>query len=95
MYPTMVIILVETQRSMMDVCEISPSNTSKFPGRVARPAILGHLSPLPSGQSIHSTMDVEAGPLRSRALQSQGGQEYGLLGELILEVKESHIDTSA
>ena len=42
MYPTVVILLVETHRSMMDICDISPSNASKFTGPAlaseARPA---------------------------------------------------------
>ena len=47
MYPTVVIVLVKTQRSMTDICEISPSNVSKIAGPVApkaRSATLGHLS---------------------------------------------------
>ena len=35
MYPTVVMVLVQTQRSMVDVCEISPSNASKIIGPVA------------------------------------------------------------
>ena len=94
MYPTAIIVLIETQRSMADVCEISPSNASKFAGPVgseARPATLGHLSF--AVEPIHSTMDSEAGSQRSRALQSQGGHEHDL--EAILEVKESQVGTSA
>jgi len=55
MYPTVVILLVETQRSMTDICETSQSNASKIAGPVAseaRPATLGPLSfaigPVPS-----------------------------------------------
>jgi len=45
MYPTVVILLVETQRSMTDICEISPSNASKLAASSeARPATSGHLS---------------------------------------------------
>ena len=47
MYPTVVIILVETQRSVMDFCEIGPSNASTLADPVAskaRPATLGHPS---------------------------------------------------
>ena len=61
MYPTVVMVLVDTQRSMMDVCEISPSNASKLAGTVAseaRLATLGHLS-FAVGP-IHTMMDNEA-----------------------------------
>ena len=84
MYPTVVMVLVETQRSMADICEISPSNASRLAGPVAseaRPATLGHLS-FAVGP-VHSATDNEAESQRSRALQSQGGQEHG---EVILEV---------
>jgi len=94
MYPTVVIVLVETQCSITDVCEISPSNASKFVGPVAsnaRPAALGHLS-FPVGP-VHSTTDDEAESQRSHALQSQGGQEHGL-EEVILEIKEGQVGTS-
>jgi len=68
MYPTVVIILVETQRSMADVYEISPSNLSKLAGTVAayeaRPATLGH-------ESKHSVVDNGSESELSRALQSQ------------------------
>ena len=87
MYPTVVILLVETQRSMMDVCDVSPSNAGKLVGPAAseaRPATLGHLS-FARGP-VYST-DNEAESQRSRALQSQGGQDHGL--EVIPEVKES------
>ena len=86
MYPTVVILLVETQRLMADVCEINPSNASKFAGPVgseARPATLGHLSF--AVEPVHGAMDSKAGSQRSRALQSQGRHEHGL--EAILEVK--------
>jgi len=82
MYPTVVIILVETQRSMTEVCEISPSNT------IARPATLGNLSFVVV--SVHSTTDKDAESRCSRALQNRGGQEHGL-EEVILEVKESQV----
>ena len=35
MYPTIVVVLVETQRSMVDICEIVPSNASKIAPAVA------------------------------------------------------------
>ena len=62
MYPTLVIVLVESQLSMIDVCEISPSNGNKPAGPVAsetRPATLGHLS------FAHSATDNEAESQRS------------------------------
>ena len=94
MYPTVVIILVETQRSATDICEISPSNASRLAGPVtsaARPTTLGHLSF--AVRTVHSSTDNEAEPQRSRALQSQGGQAYDLDG-VILEENKSHAGTS-
>jgi len=94
MYPTVVIVLVETQRSMSDICNISPLNASKFAGPVAsevRAATLGHLS-FAVGP-VHSTTDNEAESQRSHTLQSQDGQEHGL-EEVILEIKESQVGTS-
>ena len=79
MYPAVVVLLVETQHSMTDVCEISPSNATQFRGPVAfeaRDATLGHLS-FAVG-SVHSTADNNAESQRSRVLQSQGGHEHGL-----------------
>ena len=72
MYPTIVIVLVETQRSMMDLCEISPSNAST----------LGHHS-FAAGP-IDSAMDNKGKSLPSYTLQSQDVQERGLE---ILEIK--------
>ena len=86
----MVVVLVETQRSVADVFEISPSNASKFAGPVAseaRPATFGHLS-FAAGP-IDTMVDNESEYQRSRTLQSKGGQEHGL-EEVILKVKESH-----
>ena len=60
-YSIVVILLVETQRSMADVCDFSPSNASKLAGTVAseaRLATLGHLS-FAVGP-IHTMMDNEA-----------------------------------
>ena len=88
MYPTLVIVLIETQRSMMDVCETSPSNASGPMGPVAsqaRSTTSGRLS-FAVGPG-HSTTDSEVESQRSRALQSQGGEEHGL-EEVILELKE-------
>jgi len=94
MYPTVVVVLVESQRSMTDICEISPSNASKFAGPQAsdvRPATLGHLSF--AGGPIYTTMDMESEYQRSRVLQSQGGQESDPQN-VVLEVKESRACTS-
>ena len=73
MYPTVVILLVETHRSMTDVCEISPSNASKLVASEARPA---------------TTTDNQPQYRRSFGLQSQVGRGHGL-EEIILKVKES------
>ena len=86
----MVIVLVKTQRSMADICEISPSNAIKFAGPVAseaRPATLGHLSFAPG--PIDTMVDNEPEYQRPRALQSKGGKGHGV-EEAILEVRESH-----
>jgi len=79
MYPTAVILLVEKQRSMADIFEISQSGAGKLVGPVVSepcPTTLGHLS-FEVGP-VHSTTDDEAESQRSRTLQSQGGQEHGL-----------------
>ena len=94
MYPTVVIVLVETQNSMTDICEISPLNTTELAGPVAsepRPASLGHLSF--AARPVHSMTDNEAESQLSRTLQSQARQELGL-EEVILEVKERQVGTS-
>ena len=89
MYPTVVMVLVQTQRSMADVCEIGPSNARKFTAPVAseaRPTTLGRLRYVV--RPVHNTMiDNEAESQRSRALRSHGGPEHGL-DEDILEVKD-------
>ena len=95
MYPTIVIILVETQRSITDICEISVLNASKFSGPVtseARAATFGHLS----FTVLNSTMDSEAESLRSRASQSEDVQERGL-EKVILEInlKESRVSAGS
>jgi hypothetical protein len=94
MYPTVVILLVETQRSMMDVCEISSLNATILAGPLVSEACpaSGHLSF--AVRPLRSTTDNEAGSQRSRALQSQGGHEHSL-EEIILEVKESRVGTSS
>jgi len=96
MYPTVVLVMVGTQRSITDVCEISPSIDDRLAGPVAseaRPATLGHLS-FAVGP-VHTTRNNEAESQRSHALWSQGGQEQ-LEGveEVILEVNESQVGTS-
>ena len=88
MYPTVVILLVETQRSMTDVWEISPSIAGRLAGPAlpeAPPATFRHLSF--TVEPVQSMTDNEAVSQRSRVVQSQSGQEHGL--EVILEVKES------
>ena len=88
MYPTVVMVLVDTQRSMMDVCEISPSNASKLAGPVsseAHPATSGQIF-FAAGQPVHSTTEKEAGSQSSCTLQSQGAEDHGL-DEVIFEVK--------
>ena len=89
MYPTVVIVLVETHRSMADICEVGLSDVSNFAGSTtfeARPATLGHLS-FADG-TTYSTMDSESESQRPRVSQSQDGQEYCLEKD-ILEIKES------
>ena len=95
MYPSVVIVLVETQRSMVNVCEIGTSDARKLTGPMAsepRPAALGRLSFVLG--PVHGTTDDEAESQRLRALQSQGGQGHSL-GEVIHEVlKERQVSTS-
>ena len=82
MYPTVVIVLVETQRSMVDVWKIIPSNTSELTGLAAPEAhstTLGHISFAPG------PLGNEAESQRSRTLKSHGGGEHGL-EEVILDV---------
>jgi len=90
----MVMLLVATQRSMMDVWEISLLNASSGAGPVAskvRPPILGQLS-FAVGP-VHRTTDNEAESQGSRALRSSVGQEEHGLKEVILEAKESQVGT--
>ena len=75
MYPTVVVVLVESQRSMADICGISSSTASKVAGPMAssdRAATLGHLS------FAVGTKDTEVESQRSPALVSQDQREYGL-----------------
>ena len=93
MYPTVVIVLVEKQRSMTDICEVSSSNASNNARPVAseaRPATLGHLS-FAVG-STYSTTDSESESQRPRVSQSQDGPEYRL-EKVTLEIR-SQIGTS-
>ena len=76
MYPTVVIVLVETQLSMTDTGGISSSNPSRFSSLVASGATLGPLS-LAVGPA-HSTTNNEAESQCSRTLQSQCKLEHGL-----------------
>ena len=91
----MVIVLVKTQRSVMDICDIIPSNASKLVGPVeseARPATLGHL--LFAVGPAYSTTDNKAESQRSRTPPNQGRWEYGL-EDVVLEVKaQSQVGTS-
>ena len=86
--------MIETQRSMADVCEIDPSSASKVGAPVASEAHLatfGHLS-FAIGP-VYSTIDGEGESQRSRVSQSQGGPGR-VLEEVIREVKESQVGTS-
>ena len=98
MYPTIVVVLVETQRSMVDICEIGPSSPSKIAGAgasdcEARAGTLGHLS-FAVGP-IDSAMDKEAESPPSRALQREDGQGRGLENDILeVNLKESRVSTS-
>ena len=87
MYPTVAILLVESQRSMMDFCEISRSNASKLVGPVAleaQPATSGNLRfAVRRLWPVHCTMDDKAKSQRLHTLQDH------CLEQVILEVKES------
>ena len=76
MYPTVVIVLVETQRSMADICEIGPSIATKLPASEARSATLGRVSF--AAEKIRTTTDSKAESQRTRASESQGEQERDL-----------------
>ena len=78
MYPTIVIVLVETQCSMTDIC-VGLSNASRLAGPVPsefHAATLGH-PPIPVG-AVNSAVYNEADPPPSRLLQSRDVQERGL-----------------
>ena len=95
MYPTVVIVLVETQRSMTDICEINVPNAGRLANPMAsesRAATLGHLS----FAVMNSTTDNDTKSLSSRASQSKDVQERDL-EKVILEVnlKENRASTSS
>ena len=96
MYPTIVIVLVETQLSMKDICEISLPNASRLADPAtseARAATLGH--PPFAVELINSTMDNEAKSPPSRAWQSQGVQGRSLEKVILqVRVKESRVSAS-
>ena len=77
MYPTIVIVLVETQRSMTDICEIGTPNASRLADPVpvaseARATTLGH----PSFAVLDISIDNDsAGFPLSGVFQSQDVQE--------------------
>ena len=74
MYPILVIVMVETQRSMVDMCEISPFSAS----RVAGPASSLAVRRLSCAVGpIHSAMGNKSEFLHSRGfkLQTQDGQD--------------------
>ena len=78
MYPTLVLVLIKTQRSMTDVCEVGSLNASKpAAGPAVSQARSTTLGPLSFALGpMHSTTDDDAESQRSRALQSQGEQEH-------------------
>ena len=94
MYPTVVMVLVESRRSMMDICELSSSNATAIAGRVAskaRPATLRHTSfafrPIDS-----TTADNKPESQHPRVSQSWDEEGYEL-EEAILEAKQSRVST--
>ena len=95
----MVIMLVETQRSMTDICDTGLSNTTivaelAAPDHEARAATSGRPS-LTVG-AANSAMDSEARSSQSRTLRSRGVQERDLEKDVQHEVnlKESRATTS-
>ena len=85
MYPTIVIVLVETQRSMTDICEISSSGASGLAGPVAsdheaHAATLRHnLSHTLLGKDVQER-DLEKVPDTSMALASWASSEAIAVG---------------
>ena len=95
----MVVILVETHRSMTDFYETSLPNAtiaagSAAPDREARAAILGR--PSFAVGPVDSVMGSEADSSPSRTLQSRGVQERSLEKTIQHEVnlKESRVAAS-
>ena len=89
MYPTVVIVLVETQRSMTDICEISSLSATKLADPMAseaRYATLGRLS-LADGP-VQSITGAKAEFWPSSTFRSQDGQGHDL-EEVIVEVKDA------
>ena len=78
MYLTIMIVLVETQCLMTDICEISLPNASRLTGPVASDLklVLQLWDPFCLRWTV--MIDNEAESLPSHALQSQGVQECGL-----------------
>ena len=77
MYPTMVIVLVKTQRSMVDLCAIGPSNAYK-PADLVVAQAKACAATLSMVGSIHSAMDNELESQRCRAVQNPERREYGV-----------------
>ena len=80
MYPTAIIVLIETQRSTADICEISTSNSNRLTGSLS--FAIG---------TVHITTSNEA---ESQLSQRRGGPEH-VLEEVTHEVKEIQVDTSS
>ena len=89
MYPTMVVVLVESQRSMTDVCGVNQSNAAQaveLGPSEARAATLGHPISFAVGPNQY-TMNREyitTVPLQSRY---SGGPKHGVID---IAEKESH-----
>ena len=88
----MVVVLVETQCSMVDLCEITPLTASEIARPVApeassRHATLGHVSST-AVWSPHSIPELEY--QRSHALQNAHEQEHGM-DKAFFEVKGSQV----
>ena len=85
MYPTVVIVLVETQRSMSDICEVNLLNASRLAGPVASEA---RTEPL--GHPSFAVLDNEADSPPSRAWRSGDVRGHGLENIIFeLNLKES------
>ena len=84
------IVLIETQRSMTDICEIDLSNGSKPTDPVTSEAHLATLGYLPFAvKPAHSVATDKAAESRClRDLRSQGRRGYDMDG-VILDAKES------